>query len=654
MAILHGSWIFDASLSAIAEEVGTGAPPYFFVWGETWRPGKPSRRKKAKPTLAQSLYALDLEELRDVLLQMSAQDGLSLSDLQVQQMMTAPTTAKSHQLGWKRITLDLPAQIHGNQAHPHHSSMDFEEDLALYPTTITGLCCPIKFAVEFLAGLPLSTGEDEGDRPGSDLTFWSHVSRWSLDLMARGKFVPVILSTGEVFSAQWCPLLDSGQDHERFQSFVQTMPLLARCYQRRDSKVPKNDLPTEASGLLLQSLQALLDFQLRPCLEADAPQLIKKLGANPIVEQWITALGAEDSTFSQADPLRTVLDEWLHPIRHHLEQDNAFRPCFHLTPPNQGKGQWHMAYFLQALDDPSVLISAETVWNTASDSLQYLGRTVEQPQESLLAGLGLASRIYPQIEESLQGARPTDHPLTAHQAYDFIKAIAWRLEDSGFGVIMPESLSNREGLANRLGLHVKADTVTPTGNQTLGLDSLLNFKWELSIGGQTLSKAEFERLVNLESPLVEINGEWVELRAQDIKAAQSFFGNRRQQTGLSLQDAIRIKSGDTHAFEKLPVVNFESSGILEDLLSTLSGNQTFEPISAPVGFKGELRPYQERGVGWLSMLENWGLGSLSCGRYGVGENGADDRLFAAPASQRSPEWPNSPHLSHICTGKLGA
>ena len=31
------------------------------------------------------------------------------------------------------------------------------------------------------------------------------------------------------------------------------------------------------------------------------------------------------------------------------------------------------------------------------------------------------------------------------------KSVTWRFEDSGLGVILPPSLANREGWANRLG-----------------------------------------------------------------------------------------------------------------------------------------------------------------------------------------------------------
>jgi len=80
-------------------------------------------------------------------------------------------------------------------------------------------------------------------------------------------------------------------------------------------------------------------------------------------------------------------------------------------------------------------------------------------------------------------------------------------------------LANREGWANRLGLKICVQT--PRQEGALGAAEPA-FKWELAIG-QSISKAEFDRLVALNSPLVEINGEWVELRSQDIKTAQAFL-----------------------------------------------------------------------------------------------------------------------------------
>jgi SNF2 family DNA or RNA helicase len=205
------------------------------------------------------------------------------------------------------------------------------------------------------------------------------------------------------------------------------------------------------------------------------------------------------------------------------------------------------------------------------------------------------------------------------QAYEFIKAVTWKFEDSGLGVILPPSLANREGWANRLGLKISAETPQQKSGR-LGLQSLLNFQWHLAIGGQTISKAAFDKLIKLNSPLVEINGEWVELRPQDIKTAQTFFASRKEQMSLSLEDALRISKGDTQVIEKLPVVSFEASGALEELIGALTNNQEIQPLTTPESFQGKLRPYQERGAGWLAFLERWGLGACLADDMGLGKS----------------------------------
>lgn len=399
------------------------------------------------------------------------------------------------------------------------------------------------------------------------------------------------------------------------------MPQICQFYQELESSYPHIDLPRVPGYLLTDFLTHLIDQQVRQSIDPDLITTLQKGDKSPLFEQWWPALTSSTPTLTDTAENCAVwvstLTHWLLPLEQSL-QEQRYRLCFNLQPPTRNVSNWKIEYFLQAADNPAFLVAADIIWNTAAESLEYLGQRIERPQEMLLKGLGLASRVYPILEDSLQNARPTDHELSPLQAYDFIKAAAWRLEDSGFGVMLPLSLSNQNALANRLGLQIKA-AAQSQGSPSIGLDSLLNFQWELAIGGQTLSKSEFDRLVAQASPLVEINGEWVELRPQDVQAAQNFFAARQQKTGLSLEDALRISTGDTLTIDKLPVVRFEASGSLEALLSTLNGNQTLREIAEPPGFKGTLRPYQARGVGWLTFLEQWGLGACLADDMGLGK-----------------------------------
>jgi SNF2 family DNA or RNA helicase len=54
-------------------------------------------------------------------------------------------------------------------------------------------------------------------------------------------------------------------------------------------------------------------------------------------------------------------------------------------------------------------------------------------------------------------------------------------------------------------------------------------------------------------------------------------------------------------------------------MTALTDNQAIAPLVTPEGFRGELRPYQARGAGWLSFLERWGLGGCLADDMGLGK-----------------------------------
>jgi SNF2 family DNA or RNA helicase len=598
MAILHGSWI-SPSPDAVTES------GYFFLWGETWRRIDPIAPADPLP----HPFAMTEAELRDRLRSLHAAQSLtwSVTEFPVQELAATGTRKRkaaepAASPRWQSLTFSAPTQQLTDSVIPLHSAATIEADmtLELLPWQIQGVKLTAMEAIAFLQSLPLSSVlDDENSWLGDDLRYWSHLTRWHLDLLARAKFLPVT-------TAAWRVLLDSAVDQAHFDRFCRQMPLVCRSY---------GDAEQTAPALILDFLNGVMGAQIR-AIAVQNP--IPPLKDAPL-RDWLQSLGNPPKPVADSR-LESALTQWIAPLQSQLTRIAAFRTCFYLNPPPPGQTDWALNYFLQAIDDPEFLVGARTVWNNPVDRLKYMGRTIDNPQESLLSGLGLASRLYPLLEPSLQVQQPQSCRLNPMQVYEFLKSTAWRLQDNGFGVVLPPSLSNQQGWANRLGLRVQAETPSLKKNQRLGLQSLLNFKWELTIGGQRLSKAEFDRLVDLNTPLVEINGEWVEFRQQDVKAAQTFFESRKDQMSLSLEDALRISTGDTQMVEKLPVVGFEASGSLQELINALtSGNQNVEAIDIPETFQGELRPYQVRGASWLAFLERWGLGACLADDMGLGK-----------------------------------
>lgn len=574
MAVLHGSWVSQRSHG-------------FFLWGETWR-----RLAEPQETVGVPVhpYAMNQAELLEFLEPLP----LKVPGLESVQSPKRGRKPAASCKNWSSQVLALPREGEA----PQLSAAPVAEWL-LYPWRVEGLWLEPAEAFGLLNSLPLGTLGEESFL-GGDLRFWSHGARWVLDLLARSKFLPDL--------DRWEALLDSSTDQMRLRHFVRQMPTVCRLYQ--SSEQGTIDLPIEPQDLIRDFLNCLIDVQVRKSVTiARSPS---------ILQTWLQGLGPKASTLNETDvtALSNALLTWKAPLQNEQEQ---FRACLKLIPPVEAYQSWVIEYLLQAIDDADFTVSAPLIWRNPVERLHHEGRVIDRPQETLLMGLGLASRLYPLIEPSLQEARPQAFQLDPQQAYDFIMNTVWRLQDSGIGVILPESLTHRSGLANRLGLRIKASTPTKPKKGKLGLQGLLNFEWELTIGGQSLTKKEFDRLVAQNSPLVEINGEWVELRSQDIKSAQSFFAARKDQTTLSLEDALRISTGDTQTIEKLPVVSFEASGALQELVTTLTGTGTLEEIETPQDFKGELRPYQARGVAWLQFLEKWGLGACLADDMGLGK-----------------------------------
>ena len=586
MAILHGSWCMTSK-------------GCFFLWGETWR-RVPSESFSSEQIFPYPFALNDTELLTQPLLK-----NMGLSNILSQQIIALPTDISE-----------------SGELTPIYSTTNNIPKSYLYPWQITGISLNPKQAFQFLQSLPLNTVITSDSDLGEDLRFWSHIARWSLDLLARSKFLPgLIKQSDQTIISQWQPLLDSAIDQTRLLRFAQQMPRVCRVYQELivgDSLAI--NLPLSAQDIIINFLSVMIDQQVRNVAKEVNKKAIVSL---PIWQKWLQSLGEQENTINaeltEIESLETTLKNWTAPLQYSLSEPNLFSTAFHLHPPTEYNPNWQLEYCLQAIDQPEFIVNSNIVWNHPVDSFNYRGRTIKHPQETLLKGLGLASKLYPVIETSLQQARPQSCSLNPLQAYQFLKSYAWRFTDSGLGVILPPSLANREGWASRLGLSIKAETPKLKTNERLGLKSLLNFKWQLSIGGQTMTKAEFDRLVAKESPLVEINGEWVELRESDIRSAKIFFSQRKDEMTLSLEDALRLSTGDTQMIEKLPVVNFEAGGKLQELLNTLTNNRNLEPIPNPKDFQGELRPYQARGAGWLSFLEQWGLGACLADDMGLGK-----------------------------------
>ena len=458
------------------------------------------------------------------------------------------------------------------------------------------------------------------------------------DLAARGRVLPG-LDSDEAggYCARWRPVL-AGADALRARELTQALPPLCRA-TTADGE-PSADIVVAALGLLTDAavrtrLARVPEFALLPASDAAAP----------LTDRWAAALTGEDGTLAvgpaeaaMAAQLAFVLWTWQDAAQ---EPPGPVRTCFRLIEPEPPSapardgtgpdgtapddraedqreaeaGNWRVEFALQSTDDPSLLLPAADIWSGGSAD-GWAAAGISYPDDDLLAGLGRASRLFPELDAELQSAAPDGVELDTRAALQFLKETGPLLAGAGFGVLLPDWVRR-----SRLGLRLttRSRAAASPGSVTapkFGLGDLLDFRYELAVGDQTVDAAELAELARLKVPLVRLRGQWVELDERHLNAALRFLESGGSGV-MSAGDALAASLGESAG--ELPMLQVDADGWLGDLLSG-QADRRLEPMSTPPSFRGQLRPYQERGLAWLSFLGTLGLGAVLADDMGLGKS----------------------------------
>ncbi|MEO8972528.1 MAG: DEAD/DEAH box helicase [Ktedonobacteraceae bacterium] len=523
------------------------------------------------------------------------------------------------------LTLRLPSTAKGPQSSPEliREQDDVGQDITGFKTwDVETLTLAPGTALDFLLTLP--DNAPRGIAFGSSLHFWLMVARFASELVVGQAYMPALQETKQnrivTYRAAWQAVL-SDDDSGRMAQLAQLMPSVCWSY------LPLGDKTASLlREMLLHFLNATVDAYVRESLSvkdllpAQSRQRAKTLS---LPEQWLAGLTTDDGTLTgTAKELRVfaqTIQTWLGQLSM-KEAASSFRTCFRLDPPSAEDTEskdWHISFYLQAKDDRSLLVPAEQVWRERSGTLTFLKRKFENPQERLLADLARASRLFPAIEDSLKTAHPDELSLDTEQAYQFLRQSAPLLEQSGFGVLVPPWW-NKASAKPRVKLKIKG-TGDVASRGLLSLDGIVAYDWKVAIGDTTLSSKEFEKLVSLKMPLIQVRGQWVELRPEEIEAAIAFFKKKQSNGTMTFGEALRLGLGQDTAAVGLPVDGIEGDGWIQEILDKLSGNTKLTPIKTPSTFQGKLRPYQVKGVSWLAFLQQFGFGACLADDMGLGK-----------------------------------
>jgi superfamily II DNA or RNA helicase len=252
---------------------------------------------------------------------------------------------------------------------------------------------------------------------------------------------------------------------------------------------------------------------------------------------------------------------------------------------------WTLSPVLVALHDPSTVIDvsdqrAGALLRTSADAVSDL---ISQEW----GRVRLLRPALPEVADVVE--------LEADEVIDVLGR-ARDFESIGVSLLAPAGL-----LKSTARSRVKASG-TPAGLHAEGL--VLTAAVEVSLEDGTvvaLSKEEIDLLAAAKTSLVKLGGRWVLLGEDDLGTVQRVVDLAG--AGATVTDLLY---GDVEV-DMEDVGGWVGDALRGDLLNTVA------PLDPEDGFVGTLRPYQREGLGWLTWLEETGLGGILADDMGLGK-----------------------------------
>lgn len=211
-------------------------------------------------------------------------------------------------------------------------------------------------------------------------------------------------------------------------------------------------------------------------------------------------------------------------------------------------------------------------------------------------------------------------PLDDQQVRDFLRHDLAKLQAFGYDVVLPAWLKE----IKETKMQVRASASTGRYKSAAGLEQIIQFNWNFSLGDQEISEEQFRQMVEENRSFIRSGDQWFQIDAQWIQEIRKLLDRSEEEEWTvrdllfqELPEELTLPTEDEDDDD--PLIQFQLHQSLESYLTQLQEKKAFPEVAPSPRLLTELRPYQQLGLNWLAFMRSESFGAILADDMGLGK-----------------------------------
>ncbi|MBE7171198.1 MAG: DEAD/DEAH box helicase [Williamsia sp.] len=228
----------------------------------------------------------------------------------------------------------------------------------------------------------------------------------------------------------------------------------------------------------------------------------------------------------------------------------------------------------------------------------------DQSRFEMLQSVTQLSAFIPGLDQYINSPKEAGLVMDAATFGPFLMQAIPAIRLLNINILLPRSLQSI--LRPKPSVRIQQKTETGTGH--MRLDRLLEFDWQVAMGDQVVSQAEFNKLLRNSEGLIKYKTDYIYVSPADLEKLHKHFSAAKD---LSPYDMLRAALSNEY-YGAAVALSADVKALIEQLTAQAE-------TELPACLQATLRPYQHRGYSWMVRNTRIGFGSVIADDMGLGK-----------------------------------